>query len=73
MSDRHFQTSAGSVRLKIDSDPVTGESRIISRCLDCSSGEMAICGRYGKRAQYPASGPIPTWCRLRNAPNPLDE
>jgi hypothetical protein len=67
MSDRHFQDSAGTVNGKID------RARVVTRCTDCSSGETIYCGRYGRKIQYPISGPIPSWCRLRNAPNPLDE
>jgi len=68
MSDRHWQNSAGaSPRNKL----LAG--RVISSCLTCDSGVRRFCTRYLIPIKWPASGPIPKGCRLRNYKKGGDE
>lgn len=67
MSDRHRTESFGTLtRVKL---------LPISRCGECPSCRVrrrgrslvTMCDRYKKAIRYPMSGPIPGFCRLKNA------
>jgi hypothetical protein len=69
MSNRCSQDMAGSLaRVKTLPAGRRGEQRrTISTCLTDPAAHGNWCSRYRIRIDWPASGPIPKGCRLKNA------